>query len=134
MERGLLWLPLLIIFGILAYLGWVDYQKVEAYRHWARHFEQTKYDVLAVLGLQGQTLTWGRPERQGPTQLYSVSLTEVTDIQLSVDQNRFSWPTAQPPQGQTIQLVLLPQDHTIPFTDLNLAVEWWAMLKKKSGI
>lgn len=59
MERGLLWLPLLAVFIWLAWQGWNEYQKVEAYQNWAKHFERAKYDIYAVLAQNGSNLTWG---------------------------------------------------------------------------
>ena len=50
MERGLLWLPLLAVFFWLAWSGWNEYQKVEAYRRWAADYDKAKYDLYAVLG------------------------------------------------------------------------------------
>lgn len=130
MERGLLWLPLLIGFGVLAGLGWVEYQKVEAYRVWAQSFERAKYDLLAMLGWQGRRLTWGKPTRQGPVAVQSADLDQVRQIQLQVDGQRFDLVGLDPPQarlpesGKQIQLILLPQQQGIPFSDLTLALAW----------
>jgi hypothetical protein len=88
MERGLLWLPLLAAFIWLAWSGWNEYQKVEAYRHWASQFERAKYDIYAVLGQKGSDLTWGKPTRQGPVELETFSLQDVQAIRLLVDQQR----------------------------------------------
>ena len=65
MERGLLWLPLLAVFIGLAWAGWNESQKVEAYRVWAKPFAKVKYDIYAVLGQNGTHLTWGKPTRKG---------------------------------------------------------------------
>ena len=65
MERGLLWLPLLVAFFGLAWSGWNEYQKIEFYKQWAEKFERHKYDIYAVLGQQGDRLTWGQPTRKG---------------------------------------------------------------------
>src|SRR6476646_415012 len=85
MERGLLWLPLLGVFIWLAWAGWSEYQKVEAYRRWAEAFDRAKYDIYAVLGQQESELTWGQPTRQGPINLATFSLKEVRSIRLLVD-------------------------------------------------
>ncbi len=53
MTRGLIWLPLLAIFIGLAWAGWNEYQKLEAYRAWAEQFDRAKYDIYAVLGQKG---------------------------------------------------------------------------------
>ncbi len=61
MERGLIWLPLLGLFIWLAWQGRNEFQKVEAYQNWAKQFEKSKYDIYAVLGQNGNELTWGKP-------------------------------------------------------------------------
>lgn len=127
MERGLLWLPLLLGFGVLAGLGWVEYQKVEAYRAWSQSFERAKYDLYAMLGWKGQQLTWGKPTRRGPVSLQSADLHHVKQIQLQVDGQRFDLSSTQktmPESGRQISLVLLPQQQEIPFSELSLALAW----------
>ena len=47
MERGLLWLPLLVMFCWLAWAGWNEYQKIESYKLWASQFERHKSDISA---------------------------------------------------------------------------------------
>lgn len=50
MERGLLWLPLLVLFFWLAWSGKKEYDKVQAYQAWAEQFDKSKYDIYSVLG------------------------------------------------------------------------------------
>lgn len=90
MERGLMWLPLLGLFIWLAWAGWNEYQKVEAYKTWATDFERAKYDIYAALGQKADQLTWGSPSRKGPVDLKTVSLKEVESISLNVDGREFS--------------------------------------------
>lgn len=89
MERGLMWLPLLGLFIWLAWAGWNEYQKVEAYKTWAADFERAKYDIYAALGQKADQLTWGSPTRKGPVDLKTVSLKEVQSISLNVDGQEF---------------------------------------------
>ncbi|HEY9835810.1 MAG TPA: hypothetical protein V6D27_02865, partial [Vampirovibrionales bacterium] len=86
MERGLMWLPLLALFIGLAWAGWNEYQKVEAYRLWAQGFDRTKYDIYAVLGEKGDCLTWGKPTRKGPVNQQTFSLKEVESLHLLVNE------------------------------------------------
>lgn len=85
MTEGLVWSALLLVFIGLGWLGWQEYQKVENYRAWAKQFERSKYDIYAVLGQSGETLTWGRPTRKGPVDLVSCSFAEIDAVQLRVD-------------------------------------------------
>ncbi|MCT7948434.1 hypothetical protein NG798_01395 [Ancylothrix sp. C2] len=132
MERGLLWLPLLAVFIWLAWAGSNEYQKVEAYRLWAKQFEQAKYDIYAVLGKTGNQLTWGKPTKKGPVNLQSFSLDDVTEIRFLVDGVAVDANTP-PTQGKKIELEfsfgkLTPQ--RIPFTEIPLAAEWAKSLKQ----
>lgn len=134
MEKGLLWLPLLAVFIWLAWSGWNEYQKVEAYRNWASQFERAKYDIYAVLGQKGSDITWGKPTRQGPVDVETFSLQNVQAIRLLVDDQIVDLDT--PPQGgRAIALdFLLPEPTAsikVPFTELPLAVEWGKYLQKE---
>lgn len=86
MEHGLLWLPLLAAFFWLAWQGSQEYQKIEAYRTWAEQFDKAKYDIYAVLGKKGNSITWGKPTPQGPIKLETFSLDDVEEIRLVVDE------------------------------------------------
>ncbi|MDX2099837.1 MAG: hypothetical protein SFW36_18815 [Leptolyngbyaceae cyanobacterium bins.59] len=127
MERGLIWLPLLGIFIWLAWAGWNEYQKVEAYQRWAQSFKRAKYDIYAVLGQQEDTLTWGKPTRQGPVDLQSLSLKEVNAIDLLVD-GQIVAASSLPERSKTITLQLSFSDSRpsiqIPFTEVELAARW----------
>ncbi len=126
MERGLLWLPLLGLFIGLAWAGWNEYRKIEAYRIWGKAFQPVKYDIYAMAGQRDQTLTWGRPTRQGPTDIQTVDLAQVQAVEL-YGGDRPLPKTATLPRGCTIclRLTLTPErSHDIPFTDLALAQQW----------
>ena len=132
MERGLLWLPLLVLFFWLAWAGWNEYQKVEAYRIWAESFERSKYDIYAVLGQKGREITWGKPTRKAPKDLQTFSLDNVRSIRLLVN--------GKPVEGElpnkgkaalefTLKDTKFPI--TIPFTEVSLAAEWGKFLENK---
>jgi hypothetical protein len=131
MTGGLLWLPLLAVFCWLAWAGWNEYQKLEAYRQWAAQFERAKYDILAALGQRGDELVWGKPTRQGPVALQTVKLSDVRAIALQLDGHPVSLDTP-PDQGRNpaIALELPSGTATIPFTDLAIAVEWGRFLQR----
>ncbi|MEM9766917.1 MAG: hypothetical protein AAF892_03410, partial [Cyanobacteria bacterium P01_D01_bin.71] len=129
-ERGLLWLPLLGVFVWLAWTGWHEYQKLEAYKLWAVAFERAKYDIYAVLGQVGDRLVWGRPTRQGPTQVQEVALPAVNNIRLWQSASKVV-PTGLP-KGCTVALGLDLGDgdcRWIPFTDEELAIAWQKQLQ-----
>lgn len=130
MERGLLWLPLLVVFFGLAWSGWNEYQKVEAYRLWAQGFDKAKYDIYTVLGLKGKQITWGKPTRSEPMNIQSFSLEEVREIRLLVNAQPVDL-EALPNQGKVaIEFILNNgQMINIPFTEVALAVQWTKYLQ-----
>lgn len=134
MERGLLWLPLLVLFVWLAWAGWNEYQKVEAYHSWAEQFERTKYDIYAVLGQKQSELTWGKPTRRGPVDIKTLSLKAVQSIRLLVDGQPID--LEQPPtRGRQVVLELqlsgVTQVVCIPFTEVSLAARWGQYLQQE---
>ena len=139
MMRGLLWLPLLAVFIWLAWAGWNEYQKLEAYKVWAAQFDHAKYDIYAVLGHKGDELTWGKPARQAPVNLRTFSLTQVTDIQLRVGNQLMALtPSANaemlPTSNRRAALEFQVADSTapivVPFTDVTLATQWGNHLQR----
>ncbi len=126
MERGLLWLPLLGLFSGLAWAGWHEYRKLEAYKQWAQNFQRSKYDLYAVLGQADQTLTWGRPTRQEPAAVQTVALAAVQAIDL-YGGDRPLPAGAAVPRGCTACLRLTlhsGETRDIPFTELAMAQAW----------
>lgn len=132
MERGLIWLPLLIIFFWLAIAGWNEYQKVEAYQAWAQGFDTAKYDILAVLGRKQDELTWGKPTRRGPVNLQTFSLQEVQSVWLIID-NKSVEMDSPPEKGGEIELEFQLKDTSspirVPFTEISLAAKWGKYLQ-----
>jgi hypothetical protein len=133
MERGLMWLPLLAIFISLAWAGWNEYQKLEAYRVWAQQFALAKYDIYAVLGQEEDKLTWGKPTRSGPVNLQTFSLKDVQSLRLLV--NGTGVDLENPPNsGSAIALEFLLQDMNtvqVPFTEIPLATKWGKHLQQE---
>lgn len=131
MERGLLWLPLLVVFFWLTWQGSREYQKVEAYRTWAEQFDRAKYDIYAVLGQKGNNITWGKPTPTGPIKLETFSLSDVSQLRLLVDDKQVEIETP-PEKGRTIELeFIFPTANSvrIPFTEIPLAAEWGKFLQ-----
>lgn len=132
MERGLLWLPLLVAFFWLAWQGSQEYQKVEAYRIWAEQFERAKYDIYAVIGQKGNDITWGKPTTKGPIQLATFSLLDVQEISLLVNTQKVD--IENPPlKGRLIELEFIlpesPKSVRVPFTEIPLAAQWGRYLQ-----
>ena len=126
MERGLLWLPLLVAFFWLTWSGWNEYQKLEAYKLWAEEFDNAKFDIYAVLGRKADRITWGKPTRKGMVELDSFSLDDVRQIKLLAGDRSIA-PNSELPSKGKPSLEFDIKDKAslrIPFTDITLASKW----------
>lgn len=134
MERGLLWLPLLVIFTWLAWQGRNEFQKVQAYENWAKQFERSKYDIYAVLAQKGSDLTWGKPTPKGIIDLKTFSLKNVRSLDLVVNEKVVSLETP-PNKGRAIALEFIFSNSDaivrVPFTQVPLAVDWAKYLQQE---
>lgn len=131
MERGLLWLPLLIVFMWLAWTGKKEYQKVETYQLWAQQFDNAKYDIYAVLGKKGDLITWGKCTNKGIINESTFSLKNIAKINLTRKNQILNFDNL-PDNGEAdLQFILTDnQIINIPFTDINLAFKWLTYLNK----
>jgi hypothetical protein len=133
MERGLIWLPLLVLFVWLAWSGWNEYQKVESYRIWSQQFDRAKYDIYAVLGKKDTEITWGIPTRKGLLNLETFSLKNVREIRLLVNDRPVDL-NELPTKGSSVLEFSLKEKDTsikIPFTEIDLAAKWRNYLQQE---
>jgi hypothetical protein len=133
MERGLLWLPLLVVFFWLAWSGKKEYQKLEAYKLWAEQFDNSKYDIYAVLGKKGDLITWGKPTSKGIINENTFSLQKLDKISITI-KNQVVDVNNLPENGEASLQFLLKDNEVIniPFTDINLVVKWFNFLQNLS--
>ena len=131
MARGLMWLPLLALFFGLAWAGWNEYRKLEAYKVWAAQFERAKYDIYAVLGQQATLLTWGMPTRNGIVDAAVLDLNDVEALGMEVDGQSID-PEELPEKGRFSLSFLLKEggSERIPFTDGDIARRWFDFLSE----
>jgi hypothetical protein len=136
MTRGLLWLPLLAVFIGLAWAGWNEYQKLEVYRGWAEQFDRAKFDIYSVLGQKEDDLTWGKPTRKGILNLQTFSRQQVESISVRADSQTIDLENP-PAKARTVAIAFhlsnAEKPVEIPFTDLDLAVQWGTFLKQEWG-
>lgn len=132
MIRGLLWLPLLAVFIGLTWAGWNEYRKVEVYKQWAAQFERAKFDIYAVLGQQGDQLTWGRPTRKGVVETQTLDLLQIEHLCIEVDGQQID-PDQPPRKGRFALGFVSRQGETmsIPFTDGEIARQWFDFLARE---
>jgi hypothetical protein len=129
----LLWFPLLAVFIGLAWAGWNEFQKLEVYKSWAAQFDRAKFDIYSVLGQKDDAITWGKPTRKGILDSQTFSRSQVQSIALMVNGQRADW--EQPPAQAKKVAIAFQLDHAqpveVPFTDLDLAVQWSQYLQQE---
>ena len=122
-------MPLLVVFIWLAWSGWNEYQKLEAYKIWAADFDNAKFDIYAVMGRKDRQITWGKPSRQGTKDLTTFSLDDVEEINLLVDHKLVDLDNL-PSKGKPFLEFIFGDRNSdnskieIPFTDIPLAAKW----------
>jgi hypothetical protein len=130
-----LWLPLLVVFFGLAWSGWNEYQKIEFYKQWSEKFERHKYDIYAVLGQQGDRLTWGQPTRKGLKNTQTVTFQDIARIRFRIDNQFYDAKDAEFPLNAkqiSIELVLKSGEMpSIRFTDIDIASGWYRFLSDR---
>lgn len=135
MARGLLWLPLLAMFIGLAWAGWAEYNKIEAYKVWADDFDQAKYDLYSVIGYRNGQITWGKATRKGMVNIQTVAIAKLSHISLQVnEQPLMDFDLENLPQKGKAALLLNykgdEESTEIPFTQIDLAAKWVNYLQK----
>ncbi|MDA7431704.1 hypothetical protein N8483_03680 [Synechococcus sp. AH-601-O20] len=82
MSHGLLWLPLLFAFVLLASLGWLERRRQTLFRTWAKGSELAKLDGSGGAQLKNGQLQWsrfeaGKFEDQGSFDVCKLELVEL---------------------------------------------------------
>ena len=131
MERGLLWLPLLIFFIGLVWIGNREYLKVKLYQDWSEQFDQAKYDIYSVLGKKGNLITWGKPTPKGIVDQSTFTLEQVQTLNLVVKDEIVDVDNL-PEKGEASLQFILKDDQVIniPFTDIDLTFKWFNYIRK----
>ncbi|MGY6528437.1 MAG: hypothetical protein ACXITR_00775 [Cyanobacterium sp.] len=131
MERGLFWLPLLILFFWLAWSGKNEYQKLENYKIWAEDFDKSKYDIYSVLGKKGNIITWGKPTAKGVINESKFCLDDIKEINLVSKDKVVLEADLSEKQEANLQFVTKKNELiTIPFTQGTLAGQWYKYLTR----
>ena len=131
MERGLIWLPLLILFIWLVWSGNREYLKVKFYQAWADQFDQAKYDIYSVLGKKGDLITWGKPTTEGIVDQSTFTLQQIQTINLVVKDKVIDVDNL-PEKGEASLQFILTDDRivNVPFTDIDLTFKWFNYIRK----
>jgi hypothetical protein len=132
MSQGLLWLPLLLVFFLLAALGWLERRRQRLFREWAAGAELAKLDGCGAARLQDGILSWSRFEAGSfrPVDSFPVRQLELLEL-LSLGSGEA--PLTEESVGSCrLRMVGGGQQKELPFSDAQRARRWMDELMARS--
>jgi hypothetical protein len=132
MSHGLLWLPLLLVFVLLAALGWLERRRQSLFRIWAEGSELAKLDSCGAARLVDGVLSWARFEAgtMQPEDSFVIKNLELVEL-LSLHSGEA--PLTEESHGSCrLRLVGNGQYKDLPFSDADRARRWIAELMARS--
>jgi hypothetical protein len=132
MTEGLLWLPLLLAFVLLASLGWVERRRQRLFREWAAGAELAKLDGCGAACLRDGVLRWSRFEAGSFQPMGDFSIKNLELVEL-LALNSGEAPLTEESQGLCrLRLVGGGDQQEIPFSDAQRARRWIDELMARS--
>ena len=124
MLHGLLWFPLLLVFVLLAALGWLERRRQNLFRSWSQGSELAKLDGSGAARVKDGHLTWssfsaGKFEKQGQFEIKTLEMVELMALSSG------EAPLASESQGRCrLRLVGGGRQMDVPFSDADRARSW----------
>ena len=132
MIHGLLWLPVLLVFVLLAALGWLERRRQTLFRQWAEGAELAKLDSCGAACLRDGLLRWSRFEAGSfqPEGEFVIKQLELVEL-LSLGSGEA--PLTEESHGACrLRLVGDGQQQDLPFADAQRARRWIEELMARS--
>lgn len=132
MSQGLLWLPLLLAFVLLASLGWLERRRQRLFREWATGSELAKLDGCGAARLRDGVLSWSRFEAGSfkPVDSFVIRQLELLEL-LSLGSGEA--PLTEESMGACrLRMVGGGQQKELPFSDAQRARRWMDELMARS--
>ena len=124
MSQGLLWIPLLLVFVLLAALGWLERRRQTLFRQWSEGSELAKLDDAGGAQLRDGVLVWcsfeaGQFQDKGRFDICRLELVELMALASG------EAPLTDESQGQCrLRLVGKDLQMDVPFADADRARRW----------
>ena len=124
MSHGLLWTPLLLVFVLLAALGWLERRRQTLFRQWSEGSELAKLDDSGGAQLKNGELRWclfeaGKFEDKGCFDICRLELVELMALSSG------EAPLASESQGRCrLRLIGEGRQMDVPFSDADRARGW----------
>ncbi|MCU0528590.1 MAG: hypothetical protein MUD04_03660 [Cyanobium sp. Prado107] len=132
MSRGLLWLPLLLVFVLLTALGWLERRRQRLFREWAEGSELAKLDGCGAARLVDGVLSWSRFEA-GRLQVEDSFVIKQLELVELLALGSGEAPLTEEAQGACrLRLVGGGDQKDLPFADADRARRWMGELMARS--
>ncbi|KGG11976.1 MULTISPECIES: hypothetical protein [Prochlorococcus] len=132
MTHGLLWFPLLIVFLLLASLGWIERRRQNLFRNWAKDSELAKLDSSGAARLKDGILCWSSFEAGKFSDQDSFEIKQLELVELMALSSGEA-PLTSESQGQCrLRLIGCGKEIDVPFSDAERARQWMGQLMGKA--
>ena len=132
MSQGLLWLPLLMAFVLIAALGWLERRRQNLYLIWAKGSELAKLDGTGAARLKDGFLCWSSFEAGNfkEEEIFEVKKLEMVEL-MALSSGEA--PLTQESQGRCrLRLIGSGKEIDVPFSDAERARQWMDQLMSKA--
>ena len=132
MIHGLLWLPLLMAFVLIAALGWLERRRQNLYIIWAKGSELAKLDGTGAARLKDGFLCWSSFEAGNFKEeaIFEIKKLEMVEL-LALSSGEA--PLTQESQGRCrLRLIGSGNEIDVPFSDAERARLWMDQLMSKA--
>ena len=132
MIHGLLWLPLLIAFVLLAALGWLERRRQNLYLIWAKGSELAKLDSTGAARLRNGSLSWSSFEAGSFKEEATFEVKQLEMVEL-MSLSSGDAPLTKESQGRCrLRLIGSGKEIDVPFSDAERARQWMDQLMSKA--
>jgi len=132
MIHGLLWLPLLIAFVLLAALGWLERRRQNLYLSWAKGSELAKLDGTGAARLRDGSLCWSSFEAGSFKEEATFEVKQLEMLEL-MSLSSGDAPLTEESQGRCrLRLIGAGKEIDVPFSDAERARQWMDQLMSRA--
>jgi len=132
MIHGLLWLPLLMAFILIAALGWLERRRQSLYLIWAKGSELAKLDGTGAARLKDGILCWSSFEAGNFKEEETFEVKKLEMVELMALSSGEA-PLTKESQGLCrLRLVGSGKETDVPFSDADRARQWMDQLMSKA--
>ncbi len=132
MIHGLLWFPLLMVFVLIAALGWLERRRQNLYLIWAKGSELAKLDGTGAARLKDGFLCWSSFEAGNFKEEAIFEVTKLEMVELMALSSGEA-PLTKESQGRCrLRLIGSGNEIDVPFSDADRARQWMDQLMSKA--